>query len=113
MEKVLAKFPLPCKFSKYGCGVKLEQSKLEAHEQTCNCKPDSCPITGCVEKLSGKQIMEHLYNTHICKDVYYSEGIIRIPDVSQIVAEAQTCSEMLRHSNPNFIFYWNFSFELK
>ena len=72
MEKVLAKFPLPCKFNQYGCSVILEQKQLQQHEQICCCKPASCPLPDCSKIISGKEVMEHLYEKHACIDVYYS-----------------------------------------
>ena len=97
MEKVLAKFPLPCKFNKYGCGVRLEQTQLEQHEQICYCKPASCPLPDCPKIISGKELEEHLYEKHTCIDAYYSEVVARISDIK----------DRAKNSNTNNLFSWN------
>ena len=47
-ERVLAKCPKACKFSKNGCDIVLTKELLIGHEYTCAYKPIQCPVDDCV-----------------------------------------------------------------
>jgi len=107
IEKIIAKFPIPCKFNKYGCEVILEKMKLSGHEFICRSKPASCPVSNCSAIFSGLKIMEHLNNAHACRDAFYSEGTARITNITDIALDAQGRSQMINNSYQNFLFCWH------
>ena len=95
IEKIIAKFPIPCKFNKYGCEVILEKTKLSGHEFICRYKPASCPVSNCSTIFSGLEIMEHLNKAHVCRDAYYNETIARISNITDMASDA------------HFLFCWH------
>ena len=107
IEKIIAKFPIPCKFNKYGCEVILAKMKLSGHEIICRFKPASCPVSNCSTIFSGLEIMEHLNKAHVCRDAYYYEGTARITNITDMALDAQSCSQIINNSNQDFLFCWH------
>ena len=67
VEKVIAKFGGPCKFSSYGCNARLPHELLMSHETICDWKPVPCPSPNCKEVVPISKMSQHLErwaNTH-------------------------------------------------
>ena len=60
VEKVIAKFGGPCKFSKFGCNARLPHELLPSHETMCDWKPVPCPSPNCKEIVPVLKMSKHL-----------------------------------------------------
>ena len=77
VEKVIARFGKLCKFSSYGCNVRLSLDSLESHEARCGFQPVKCPSPSCNEMVTIAKMSKHIErwsHTHellkadICED---------------------------------------------
>ena len=64
VEKILAKYPRPCRFDEYGCNVKKTASELDAHQEVCIYKPILCPSLNCEELFPIIETLDHMDRNH-------------------------------------------------
>ena len=106
MEKVLEKFPKPCRFKSSGCSIRLDQTRLDKHEGSCAYKPVSCPMTNCAQLLSIEELIKHFDENHNCKEAHSSEDSSIICDIGTTISTLNTTTIALFRWNlihPGFI----------
>ena len=63
-EKIVARYPQCCEYSKYGCTVRLIQVDRECHQLACQYKPVACPVIACNDLLSLEGVVKHMDTCH-------------------------------------------------
>ena len=59
-ERVLAKCPKACKFTKYGCDTVLTKEMLIGHEDMCSYRPVQCPVDDCDSLVPIRRMLIHI-----------------------------------------------------
>ncbi|PIO69274.1 seven in absentia protein, partial [Teladorsagia circumcincta] len=66
LEKIANTVRFPCKFASSGCPLFFYHFDKVEHEETCECRPYSCPCPGAACKWQGalNDVMDHLKKVH-------------------------------------------------
>ena len=66
VNKLIEKIPHPCKYSQFGCQIKLLLTEIIEHEASCSEKTIKCPYFGCQENVRMKEYHEHAMKSFCC-----------------------------------------------
>ncbi|KAK6025177.1 seven in absentia protein [Ostertagia ostertagi] len=78
LEKIANTVRFPCKFASSGCPLFFYHFDKVEHEETCECRPYSCPCPGAACKWQGalNDVMDHLKKVHKSITTLQGEDIV-------------------------------------